>query len=176
MKRTQVNVPEMYLNEGLIEVAGGLQETQQADNAAAYVNSYVSTFGRECARGMLQRAGRAGLYYWLRDHAENYGWQLPEFRLLSFRQKVKKGINDIAGWFEQAACGKFAVDAHADKMVIRFTNERSFSQMDCAFYLGLFQEFLSWSASGKFFPAAEVQCAPGEQGTHIFEIALNPLD
>ena len=62
----------------------------------------IEQFGQPYTRGMLQRAGRAGLYYWMRDNADAYGWQLPEFRLLSFRQKLNRGINDMTTWFSKS--------------------------------------------------------------------------
>jgi hypothetical protein len=178
LSHLQPNTKQSYFNEGLAEVLGGesKKELRQANSAAAQIDLCIATFGKECTRGILQRAGRAGLYYWLQDHAADLGWQQPEFRLLSFRQKIKRGITDLASWFEHSASGKFAIDTQTDKLVIQHTSEQSLSQMDCAFYLGLFQEFLSWSASGKFFPATEVQCPNGGQGAHVFEIALNPLD
>ncbi len=136
----------------------------------------VEKFGVDCTRGMVQRAGRAGLHYWLRDHAEAHGWQHPEYRLLSFRQKVTRGIGDITTWLEKNTAYKFHVKTANDKLMIQYTSEHQSNPMDCAFYLGLFQEFLSWTASGKFFQAAEVSCPQDAQGSHVFEFRLSPLD
>jgi len=165
----QTTYPTMkYLNEGLAEVLGDESETQ--------IDHCVQKYGVECTRGILQRAGRAGLYYWLRDQAKEYGWQAPEYRLLSFRQKVMRGFANIADWLERNSTSRFQLNEQKEKVVIQCTNENKFNAMEYAFYLGLFQEFLSWTASGKFFPAAEVCCPEDGRETHILEFKINPLD
>ena len=174
-----VNQPEAYIKEGLTEVLGIDHISESSGpvmDTTAQIDSYVASFGLQCTKGLLQRAGRAGLYYWLRDHAESHGWQLPEYRLLSFHQKIKRGLEDITTWVENNSANKFSIAADKDKMVIHYNDEHQFSQVICAYYLGLFQEFLSWTASGKFFQAAEVECDCDKAGSHMFEIRLNPLD
>jgi hypothetical protein len=179
LNQKSLNPTKKYLNAGLAEVLGDGSEIgipgSESDPETRICNC-VDKFGSDCTRGMVQRAGRAGLYYWLRDHAEVHGWHQPEYRLLSFRQKVTRGIGDISAWLETNSHHKFEVDAVKDKLVVNFTSENPSSPMDCAFYLGLFQEFLSWTASGKFFQAAEVYCPQDAQGAHVFEYKLNPLD
>lgn len=165
----QSNNPTIkYLNEGLTEILG--------DNGHSQIDHYIQKYGLECARGIVQRAGRAGLYYWLRDQAKEYGWHEPEYRLLSFRQKVMRGFANITEWLERNSTTKFQLDEQKEKVVIQCTNERKFNAMECTFYLGLFQEFLSWAASGKFFPAAEVCCPEDAQEAHVLEFRMNPLD
>lgn len=172
-----INQPEVYLKEGLTEVLGtsiNSEPSETAIDTAAEIDFCVKTCGLDYTKGMLQRAGRAGLYYWLRDHAESYGWQMPEYRLLSFRQKIKRGLEDITAWLEKNSPNKFSIAADKEKMVIHYSDEHQLSHVYNPFYLGLFQEFLSWTASGKFFPAAEVDC--DKPGVHVFEIKLNSLD
>jgi hypothetical protein len=168
-----------YLNQGLVEVLGDGSEIgfsgPESDPETRICNC-LEKFGVDCTRGMVQRAGRAGLYYWLRDNAGEHGWHQPEYRLLSFRQKVTRGIGDITAWLEMNSHNKFKVNAAKDKLVIQYSSEQPSNPMDCAFYLGLFQEFLSWTASGKYFQAAEVSCPHDAQGSHVFEFRLNPLD
>jgi hypothetical protein len=168
-----------YFNEGLAEILGDeikIESSSPQSDPEARICNCVEKFGVDCTRGMVQRAGRAGLYYWLRDNVDAHGWRQPEYRLLSFRQKVMRGIGDITTWLEMNSLNKFEVKAVKDKLVIQFISEHQSNPMDCAFYLGLFQEFLSWTASGKFFQAAEVSCPSDEQGSHMFELSLNPLD
>jgi len=179
LNQEPLNPAKRYLNEGLAEVLGDGNEAAnsgQEKDPETRICSCVEKFGCDCTRGIMQRAGRAGLYYWLRDHAGSHGWHQPEYRLLSFRQKVTRGVGDITAWLEKNSSNKFAVKAAKDKLVIEYTGEHHSNPMDCAFYLGLFQEFLSWTASGRFFQAAEVSCPQGTSGSHVFEFKLNPLD
>jgi hypothetical protein len=179
LNQKSLNPTKKYLNEGLAEVMGEESEIGISDagcNPEDRICACVEKFGSDCARGMVQRAGRAGLYYWLRDNIDAHGWHQPEFRLLSFRQKVTRGIGDITSWLEKNSFNKFEVNAVNDKLVIQYSSARPSNPMDCAFYLGMFQEFLSWTASGKFFQATEVSCPQDMQGSHVFEFRLNPLD
>ena len=166
-----------YLNEGITEVlGGGNRQLNENVYTADRLNEVIDEFGQPYTRGMLQRAGRAGLYYWLRDNADAYGWQQPEFRLLSFRQKLNRGIDDITTWLSKVDTCSFQVNSSREKMVIHYTNPKPLSQLDCAFFLGLFQEYFSWVAGGKFFAASEIECSTNHAGVHSFEISLNPLD
>jgi hypothetical protein len=166
-----------YLNEGMAEVFGGENSLATIGEALGnQVNGYIERFGHGYTRGMLQRAGRAGLYYWIRDNAESSGWQDPEFRLLSFRQKLNRGISDITKWLAKSNTCSFQVTSSREKMVIHYSSKHPVSQMDCAFFLGLFQEYFSWVASGKYYPASEIECSTNHAGPHSFEISLNPLD
>lgn len=169
--------PTHYLTEGIAEVLGGEKSLgTSAKKLVDQVNGCFERFGHTYTRGILQRAGRAGLYYWMRENAESCGWQDPEFRLLSFRQKLNRGIRDITTGFSKSSACAFQVTTSPDKMVIHYTNEHPISQWDCAFFLGLFQEYFSWVASGKFFPASEIACSGDNGGSHSFEISLNPLE
>lgn len=169
--------PMHYLNEGIAEVLGGEKSLATSGDALGdQVNVYIERFGHGYMRGMLQRAGRAGLYYWIRDNAESCGWQNPEFRLLSFRQKLNRGIGDITTWLSRSNACSFQVTSSREKMTIHYSSEHPVNQMDCAFFLGLFQEYFSWTASGKFFPATEIECSTNHPGAHLFEISLNPVD
>jgi len=166
-----------YLNEGIAEVLGGEKSLVNSEEALGdQVNGYIERFGYVYTRGMLQRAGRAGLYYWIRDNAESCGWQKPEFRLLPFRQKLNRGIGDITTWLSRSNTCSFQVTSSREKMIIHYSSEHPVNQMDCAFFLGLFQEYFSWTASGKFFPATEIECSTNHAGLHSFEISLNALD
>jgi hypothetical protein len=166
-----------YLHEGIAEVLGGGKNlATSGDDLVDKVNDCIARYGHDYARGMVQRAGRAGLYYWIRDNGESCGWLLPEFRLLSFRQKLNRGIMDIAARFTEFGTRSFQVTSTRDKMVIQYSDQKPISRMDCAFFLGLFQEYFSWTASGKFFPASESDCPGSHAGTHIFEISMNPLE
>ena len=170
--------PTKLLNEGITEVLGGLTCTgsEKGGNIEKTVDGCIDRFGLDCTRGVVQRAGRAGLYYWLRDAAEPNGWLKPEFRLLSFRRKISRGIRDMIASFSATLDGSFQVEEHKDKLVIRYRNPKPVSRMDCSFFMGLFQEYLSWIAGGKFFPVTEVECPPDLEGSHIFEISTTPLD
>jgi hypothetical protein len=179
LNQKSLNPTKKYLNEGLAEVMGEESEIGISDaerDPEVRICDCVEKFGSDCTRGMVQRAGRAGLYYWLRDNVDTHGWQEPEYRLLSFRQKVMRGVGDITAWLEKNSLNKFEVNSVNEKLVIQYTTEHPSNPMDCAFYLGLFQEFLSWTASGKFFQAAEVSCPRETKGSHVFEFRLNPLD
>jgi len=170
--------PTKLLNEGIAEVLGGYAaaDSEKSGNIEKTVDGCIDRFGLDCTRGVVQRAGRAGLYYWLREHAEPNGWLQPEFRLLSFHRKISRGIRDIIGSFSGSHDGSFQVEEYKDKFVIRYRNPKPVSRMDCSFFMGLFQEYLSWIAGGKFFPVTEVECPEDPEGSHILEISTTPLD
>ena len=173
-----MNPTTKYLNEGLSEVLGGgkgQDNSQVSDTARSQIKECIDTFGLDCTLGMLQRAGRAGLYYWLRDQSDSLGWRLPEFRLLSFRRKLRRGIEDITAWLEKNSAGKFEITTCKDKMIIRAAGGQ-LDQFNCAFFLGLFQEYFSWIASGKFFPASAIQTEVDPRNSRVLEISMKPLD
>ena len=169
-----------YVTAGLNEVLGDSQEPlypSTAGDVTSRVNTSLEVRGENWTRGMLIRAGRASLYYWMRDNGERYGWNSLDFRLLSFRYKLQRGIEDLTTWWEKSGMGSFSVDSNSSKVIVEYwPGEQVITQLGCCFFMGLIQEYISWLASGKFFPAREIQCLKNGSRGHTFEISKTPLD
>lgn len=169
-----------YVTAGLNEVLGDSQEPlypSTAGDVTSRVNTSLEVRGENWTRGMLIRAGRASLYYWMRDNGERYGWNSLDFRLLSFRYKLQRGIEDLTTWWEKSGMGSFSVDSNSSKVIVEYRpGEQVITQLGCCFFMGLIQEYISWLASGKFFPAREILCLKNGSRGHTFEISKTPLD
>jgi hypothetical protein len=145
--------------------------------ANSRVETSLDTLGEIFTRGILIRTGRASLYYWMRDNGERFGWNSMDFKLLSFRYKLQRGIDDLTTWWSQSGAGSFTIDSNAKKVVVAYKpDEKAITQLGCCFFIGLIQEYISWLASGKYFPAREIQCLKSDSQCHIFEISKTPLD
>ena len=169
-----------YVNAGLNEVLGESQEPLNSTMSLEVnnrVETSLDTLGEIFTRGILIRTGRASLYYWMRDNGERFGWNSMDFKLLSFRYKLLRGIDDLTTWWSQSGAGSFTIDSNAKKVVVAYQpGEHVITQLGCCFFMGLIQEYISWLASGKFFPAREIQCLKSDSQCHVFEISKTPLD
>ena len=169
-----------YIKAGLNEVLGETAFSQRNSDSLEVTNRVEASLesqGEKWTRGMLIRAGRASLYYWMRDNGERYDWNSLDFRLLSFRSKLLRGIEDLTTWWSQSGAGSFSVDSDAKTVVVEYRpGEQAITQLGCCYFMGLMQEFISWLASGKFFPAREIQCVDSDSQRHVFEINKTPLD
>lgn len=169
-----------YITAGLNEVLGETafrQRTSEPLEVTNRVESSLETQGENWTRGMLIRAGRASLYYWMRDNGEGYGWNSLDFRLLPFRSKLLHGFDDLTTWWSQSGAGSFTIDSNAKTVVVEYRpGEHVITQLGCCFFMGLMQEYISWIASGKFFPAREIQCLKSDSQRHIFEVNKTSLD
>lgn len=169
-----------YFNGGLLEVMGETdcgQLPRTSHSLIQRINGCKETFGEQWTRGMLIRGGRASLYYWMRENTDKHGWSSPEFRLLSFRRKVDRGMRDLTNWWNNENGRVFHVESKNNKITIEYREgQPSLTRSDCAFFLGLFQEFVSWAGSGRFYQAVETKCATENKSGHTFEISLIPLD
>ena len=88
-----------------------------------------------------------------------------------------KDIDDLTTWWSQSGAGSFTVDSNAKTVVVEYQpGEQAITQLGCCFFMGLMQEYISWLASGKFFPAREIQCINSDSQRHIFEVNKTPLD
>lgn len=141
------------------------------------VEASLESQGENWTRGMLIRAGRASLYYWMRDNVERFGWNSMDFRLLSFRNKLLRGIDDLTTWWSQSGAGSFTIGSNDKKVLVEYhPGVQAITDLGCCFFMGLIQEYISWIASGKFFPAQEIQCHKSDLKCHLFEINKTPLD
>ena len=169
-----------YVSAGLNEVLGKSRESQNSTmplEVKNRVETSLDTLGEIFTRGMLIRAGRASLYYWMRDNGERFKWNSTDFKLLSFRYKLLRGIDDLTTWWSQSGAGSFSIDSKAKTVVVEYhPGEQAITQLGCCFFMGLIQEYISWLASGKFFPAREIQCRKSDSQCHVFEISKTPLD
>ena len=169
-----------YISAGLTEVLGETEFPQHASKLLEVkrrVNASLETQGEIWTRGMLIRVGRACLYYWMRDNGERYGWNSLDFRLLSFRSKLLQGFDDLTAWWSQSGAGSFTIDSNDKSVVVEYQpGEQAITQLGCCFFMGLMQEYISWLASGKFFPAREIRCIKNGSQRHVFEVNKTPLD
>ncbi len=169
-----------YVSAGLNEILGEARESQNSTmplEVKTRVETSLDTLGENFTRGMLIRVGRASLYYWMRDNGERFGWNSMDFKLLTFRNKLLRGIDDLTNWWSQSGAGHFTIDSNSKKVVVEYQpGEQAITQLGCCFFMGLIQEYISWLASGKFFPAHEIECLKKDSQRHVFEISKTPLD
>lgn len=169
-----------YICAGLNEVLGDAKDPLNSSTSLEVknrVDASLESQGENWTRGMLIRAGRASLYYWMRDNGEQFGWNSMDFRLLSFRYKLLRGIDDLTTWWSQSGAGSFTIDSNDQKVLVEYQpGVQAITHLGCCFFMGLIQEYISWLASGKFFPVQEIQCLDRDSQSHVFEISKTPLD
>lgn len=132
-------------------------------------------------RGLMMCSGRAAFKYLLKQEGKELGFDAPGFRFMPNRLKLKRGLDQIAGWMKRAYGDEIQVTVAEKNWYFEVSDchecegASSASSM-CDFTAGLLQEFLAWAGGGKFYNVREVSCLATGEETCCFEIDKYPLD
>ena len=130
-------------------------------------------YGPRGGKGLAVRAGRAGLYYALKDFGAVLGVADLAFRLLPLGMKIKVGLNAMAETFNKTSDQIVRVEEewitfcyHIDRCPVCW--ERTADVPICHGGLGLLQEGLHWVTGGKKHPGGRDLCiAKGRSELHL---------
>jgi predicted hydrocarbon binding protein len=141
----------------------------------------TENYGQTGARGLMMCSGRAAFKYLLKQEGKALGFEAPGFRFLPNRSKLKKGLDQIAGWMKRTYGDEIQVKNNGGNWHFELSDchecegvTSAFSM--CDFTAGLLQEFLSWAGGGKFYAVHEVNCRAVGDESCCFAIDKFPLD
>jgi len=133
------------------------------------------------ASGILWRVGRAFFREYLLLLDEDSEILRPDQRFLPFRRKVESGLAILAETFS----GMESQQIHAtnDDEILYWRIEscldcsgRNGDSGICSFYLGLVQEYLSWTGGGKAYLVDEVECISRGAAACILRVDPRPVE
>jgi hypothetical protein len=150
-----------FLKNGLVEILGqqgfdSLVTSKGKDSETLLLGDLneglIKQFGALPAKGFALRAGRSAFYYWMRQYAVNYGWREPEFRYRPTRAKIKQGLHDLGNWFDINANLKITFQDTEKYWNLSIVTPFHTSAIETEDFLaGIFQEFMVWAGSGRFY-------------------------
>lgn len=148
---------------------------------AALNQALDDMYGPRGGRGLAIRAGRAGLYYALKEFGAVLGIADLAFRLLPLSMKLKIGVNSMAETFNKTSHQVVRVDEFPDHFLYHIDRcpvcwDRRAEQPICHAALGLLQEGMHWVTSGKNIRVEEIRCIAMGHPSCTFHIEKRPLD
>jgi len=137
-------------------------------------------YGPRGGRGLATRAGRAGLYYALKDFAAVLGIADLAFRLLPMGMKIKIGLNAMSETFNKTSDQIVRVEEQVDHFLYYIDRcpvcwERQAQTPICHAALGLLQEGLHWVTGGKNVRVEEIECIAMGHPSCVFIVEKRPL-
>lgn len=137
-------------------------------------------FGTLTGRGMAIRMGRSGFQTGLRRWGETLGFYSLDFRLMPFPRRVRFGLDQIARFLEERTSLQISIHEEPEHWIVEIRQTPSCtnptSPVLCSLLMGMFQEFMQWLGSGRFFPVRETQCVAQGSPCCRFEISRKPLE
>ena len=136
--------------------------------------------GPRGGKGLAVRAGRAGLYYVLKDLGAVLGIADLAFRLLPLPMKIKAGLNALADTYNKTSDQIVRVEENEDHFLYHVDRcpvcwERSAEEPICHATLGLLQEGMHWVTSGKNIRVEEIFCIANGDPSCAYIIGRRPL-
>ena len=150
------------------------------DEMGALNQALEDMYGPRGGRGLATRAGRAGLYYALKDFAAVLGIADLAFRLLPMGMKIKIGLNAMSETFNKTSDQVVRVEEQLDHFLYYIDRcpvcwGRQAQTPICYGALGLLQEGLHWVTGGKNVRVEEIECIAMGHPSCIFLVEKRPL-
>ncbi len=150
------------------------------DEMGALNQALEDMYGPRGGRGLATRAGRAGLYYALKDFAAVLGIADLAFRLLPMGMKIKIGLNAMSETFNKTSDQVVRVEEELDHFLYYIDRcpvcwGRQAQTPICYGALGLLQEGLHWVTGGKNVRVEEIECIAMGHRSCVFIVEKRPL-
>lgn len=162
-----------YENRSLEEILG-------AEGLQAFRSSLPAFPEDLLARGILQRAGRAGFYYWLKKMGVDLQWEDPVFKFSPTKKKITRGLQDICDSMSTEKDIALQLENQPDHWVIRvlpgLPTDRKFFTTGCDYLAGFLQEFTSWAGLGKFYQVRIRKEQHDDRASCFIQIDKKPID
>lgn len=151
------------------------------DEMGALNQALDDTYGPRGGKGLAIRAGRAGLYYAVKDFGSVLGVTDLAFRLLPMGIKMKVGINAMVDTFNKTSDQIVRLEEDSDHFYYHIARcpvcwGRHSTTPICHAGLGLLQEGLHWVTSGKNIRVEETECIAKGDPTCLYVISKRPMD
>jgi len=138
-------------------------------------------YGPRGGRGLALQIGRACFYYGLKQYEDRLGFSDSAFRLLAQHKRIQIGLERAAKLMNEV-CFMDIEQSEDDRFYYwrarnsSQTGSRRLGGPTCSMMVGLLQEFLAWSSSGKYYFVNEVECRATGALACLFSIDKKPLD
>lgn len=151
------------------------------DEMGALNQALDDTYGPRGGKGLAIRAGRAGLYYAVKDFGSVLGIADLAIRLLPMGIKMKVGLNAMVDTFNKTSDQIVRLEEDADHFYYHIVRcpvcwGRHSTVPICHAALGLLQEGLHWVTGGKNIRVEETECIAKGDPTCLFVIDKRPMD
>jgi len=140
-----------------------------------------ASFGARGGRGVLCRSGRAAFKRFLPAFWDHLGMTNLQYRLMPTPARIKLGLRAlslaVAAMYDQ----QIEIEDTPDLWIWRMKTcphcyQRQSRGPVCDFAVGLLQEYLSWTTSGRFYMVEEVECLSAGGSACTIHIQKRPLD
>lgn len=151
------------------------------DQLSAFQHVVERNYGVTGGRGVLLRSGRASFRRLLPMFWQALGMTNLQYRLNPTPVRVRSGLMALAQVLTDMYGHSVAVGEDDGSWMMRLDHcpycyHRKSSSPICDFLVGLVQEYLSWTTSGRFYIVEEQECmAAGDEACTI-RITKRPLD
>lgn len=140
-----------------------------------------TAFGPTSGRGILWRSGRACLKRMLPDFWKQLGMTNLQYRLLPTPARIKAGLRALAAVMGEIYGEKIQTADAGDVWTWSLTHCPLCSPREepgpvCDFSVGLLEEYLSWTTSGRFYVVEETECLGIGGGACCIRIQKKPLN
>lgn len=151
------------------------------DEMGALNQALDDTYGPRGGKGLAIRAGRAGLYYAVKDFGSVLGVADLAIRLLPMGIKMKVGLNAMVDTFNKTSDQIVRLEEDADHFYYHIIRcpvcwGRHSMVPICHAGLGLLQEGLHWVTGGKNIRVEETDCIAKGDPTCLYVIDKRPMD
>jgi len=138
-------------------------------------------YGFNSGRGVLLRSGRACFRHLLPGFWARLGMTNLQYRLNPTPVRIRLGLRALAALLGQMLGVEVVFEETSASWLWRmvtcpFCDERKSSGPTCDFAVGVLQEFLSWTSSGRFYLVEEVECLGAGGSACTFRVLKKPLD
>ena len=140
-----------------------------------------ASFGARGGRGVLCRSGRAAFKYFLPDFWLHLGMTNLQYRLMPTPSRIKLGLRAMAAAMAKMYDQEIEVEDNGSVWIWRMKTcphcyQRQSRGPVCDFVVGVLQEYLSWTSSGRFYMVEEVECISAGGSACCIHIQKMPLD
>jgi predicted hydrocarbon binding protein len=144
-------------------------------NLVAFQQWLEETFGQSGGRGTILQIGRAANTQLFHQFGDRLGVKDSRFRLLPTRKRLYAGLQSLADLLSDLCSHRFEVAQDNDAFHWHLHGcpwclQRQVASVVCYFWVGLFQEYLSWLSGGKYYNVVENACIGMGRETCSFRI------
>lgn len=151
------------------------------EEMAALNQALEDMHGPRGARGVAIRAGRAGMYYILKDFGAVVGSSDLAFRVLPLRRKMRAALQALAETLSKTSDQIVHTEVEQDRLLFCVDRcpecwKRTAEEPICYMTLGLLQETMHWATGGKNIRVDEIACIAAGGTACTFAIDRRPMD
>lgn len=173
--------------EAVLQAAGVSQANEKNTGVISNANLLnlrnicVDLYGELSTRGIAFRSGQSVFHYFLKQFADQAGFEELDFRLLPLKKRIFTGLQSIAAIARQDCGLEAVISQEENKWIIEIAScgpggRKVDQDVTCGLILGFLKEYLAWTSGGKSYPIQETACHEIEKTACTFTIAQTPID